>query len=185
MNAEGEKSFDSIVDSVPQSGPEQRGPSLIRHGGYCMLICVYEFFAGPRKSKPKKEKDSRFKFIAEQLISTLPSVVDPNVIETTKHLLSQHRTIENTEARQRLERWACITIAVYLAFVFILLILNGLSRIIWPDIFMQSGFISDTVMTVILSTTTVNILGLVIIVLKGHFRSEAKARGLDDERIEQ
>ena len=44
-----------------------------------------------------------------------------------------------------------------------------MSQIVWPEHFDKHGFITDTVMTVILSTTTINIIGLGVIVLKGHF----------------
>lgn len=75
----------------------------------------------------------------------------------------------NSSARQRLEAWACKTIIIHLVCVLLLVILNGVSRLIWPKIFTEQGFISDNVMYVILSTTTVNIIGLGVIVLKGHF----------------
>ena len=61
--------------------------------------------------------------------------------------------------------------------VFVLVILNGLSQLIWPTVFSDHGFISDTVMTVILSTTTINIIGLGVIFLRGHFPT-----GKDDEK---
>ena len=50
-----------------------------------------------------------------------------------------------------------------------MVLLNGMSQIVWPEHFDKHGFITDTVMTVILSTTTINIIGLGVIVLKGHF----------------
>lgn len=80
----------------------------------------------------------------------------------------QQRIMDDTKARRRLERWARNTIVAYLAAVFLLVIMNG-AWIIWNDVFTDHGFISDTAMTVILSTTTINIIGLEVIVLKGHF----------------
>lgn len=142
-----------------------------KHGIYKLWCISTAFIRGPRHKEPKP-KDSRFKFIAEQLISTLPEKADSVVITTVSELLHQHRTVEDTEARRRLEHWACGTIIIYLLAVLCLVILNGLSRIIWPDIFDEEGFISDTVMYVILSTTTINIIGLGIIVLEGHFRQK-------------
>lgn len=83
----------------------------------------------------------------------------------------------NSSARQRLEAWACKTIIIYLVCVLLLVILNGVSRLIWPEIFTEQGFISDNVMYVILSTTTVNIIGLGVIVLKGHFPQGHDTKG--------
>lgn len=171
--------FDDIVDSAStQNVAQQRTkcsyqiPLLIKHGAYYIIVNIWRFFFGPSQIIISKQKDSRFKFVAEQLISTLPENADPIIIETSANLLSQHRTIENTEARRRLEKWACRTIIIYLISVFLLVLLNGFSRVLWPQIFITEGFISDTVMYVILSTTTVNIIGLGIIVLKGHFPKE-------------
>lgn len=165
--------FDSAVEE--ESTPKQCvlddcSQSWRRHGAYLTITYAIRFFIGPKKHSASKPKDSQFKFIAERLIATLPEKTDKLTVDTTKQLLEQHRTIENTQARRRLERWACWAIVIYLACVFLLLIFNGISRIIWPHIFTADHpLFSDTVLYVILSTTTVNILGLGFIVLKGHF----------------
>lgn len=178
---EGEE-FNRIVDSAmpnnqTATSPIKNGcPLWVRHGAYYFSINCWRFIVGPKKIKEPRQKDSRFKFVAEQLISTLPDNAKPFVISTSAKLLSQHRTIENTEARRRLERWACWTIIVYLISVFLLVVLNGLSRVIWPGIFKHEGFISDSVLYVILSTTTINIIGLGLIVLKGHFPPESDSK---------
>lgn len=159
--------FDQAVASPSSSN---KFVFLLKHGGYSLILFLWEYFTGPRKPNPPKSKDSQFKFIAERLISTLPDNPDQLTVDTTKQLLEQHRTIENTQARRRLERWACWAIVIYLACVFLLLIFNGVSRVLWPTIFTaDKPLFSDNVLYVILSTTTVNILGLGFIVLKGHF----------------
>lgn len=159
--------FDAAVASPSRSNNKLL---WLKHGVYALTVFLWEYCTGPRKPIQPKNKDSQFKFIAERLISTLPDNPDQLTVETTKQLLGQHRTIENTQARRRLERWACWAIVVYLACVFLLLIFNGISRILWPDIFTANEpLFSDSVLYVILSTTTVNILGLGFIVLKGHF----------------
>lgn len=166
--------FSFIIDSeakVPGASVSSANkiPFWIKHGGFCLVTNVWRFFFGP-KAPSSKGKDNRFKYIAEQLISSLNENSDPLVTRTTEKLLEQHRTIENTQARRRLERWACWAIVIYLACVFLLLIFNGISRVLWPDIFNgEHPLFSDSVLYVILSTTTVNILGLGFIVLKGHF----------------
>lgn len=160
--------FDEAVNSSSRSN--NKSTPWLKHGGYSLIIFIWEYFMGPRTPSQPKSKDSQFKFIAERLISTLPDNPDQLTVDTTKQLLEQHRTIENTQARRRLERWACWAIVIYLACVFLLLIFNGVSRILWPNIFDgEHPLFSDKVLYVILSTTTVNILGLGFIVLKGHF----------------
>lgn len=166
--------FDEAVGEVEASATSSRSNGKknlwIKHGAYSIVVFVYEYFLGPRKPKQPKSRDNQFKFIAERLISTLPDNPDQLTVDTTKQLLDQHRTIENTQARRRLEKWACWAIVIYLVCVFMLLIFNGVSRILWQDIFTaDKPLFSDNVLYVILSTTTVNILGLGFIVLKGHF----------------
>lgn len=169
------KNFDAAVDV--SSNENDRIPFCFKHGAYIIVIFIWEFFRGPKKAKTPKKIDSQFKFIAERLITTLPDNPDKLTVTTTKQLLEQHRTIENTQARRRLERWARRSIVTYLICVFMLLILNGLTRVIWPDIFNETNpLFSDSVLYVILSTTTVNILGLGYIVLKGHFPQREKEK---------
>lgn len=114
-----------------------------------------------------KHKEEFFTSTAQELISNGTS--DPFIIETSRKLLVQQRIMDDTKARRRLEKWAKRVIISYLAFVGTLVLLNGLSQFIEPWMSLAHGFISDTVMTVILSTTTINIIGLGVIVLRGHF----------------
>lgn len=166
--------FDKTIDA---STSPKNGSSWLKHGGYSLFIFIWEYFNGPQRPKQPKNKDNQFKFIAERLISTLTENIDQLTVDTTKQLLDQHRTIENTQARRRLERWACNAIIIYLVCVFLLLIFNGAARVIWPQIFTsEKPLFSDSVLYVILSTTTVNILGLGFIVLKGHFTHENKEK---------
>lgn len=93
--------------------------------------------------------------------------------------MKQQRMLEDTRARRRLERWATKAIAYYLVCVFLLIVVNGVVLILNPietteiigssGVLVKRGFISDSIMTVILTTTTINIIGLGVIVLKGHF----------------
>lgn len=140
--------------------------------GICTIKC---FLCGKRNITIET---NTFGETAETLISTWDKV-DKDVLKVGKELLHLQRDVENTRARRRLEKWACIVIAVYLIFVFILILLNGLSMLWRPQIFKEHGFISDNVMTIILSTTTINIIGLVVIVLRGHFDNK-KSDGTPD-----
>lgn len=119
------------------------------------------------RKEPVRESNT----FAEQAESLLANIETSDVatLDKGKELIKLQRLVEDTRARRRLERWACKIIAIYLAFVFVLILLNGASQMIYEDIFKEHGFISDTVMTVILSTTTVNIIGLGVIILRGHF----------------
>lgn len=172
---------DAVDNAIANSNTSENKGNLSwkKHGIFLLRVKATEFLSGPIVRKPKT-KDSRFKFIAEQIIAALPGVSDESVTKMSKELLSQHRTIEDTEARRRLEKWACRIILWYLVFVFMLILLNGASRIIWDEIFKEAGFISDTVMYAILSTTTVNIIGLGFIVLKGHFPQKKSDKGNSD-----
>lgn len=153
-------SFDSIVGTEPT---EAKGRFhklrrwFIRH--LYKGIVVLE----------KKEDPEFFISTARDLIAN--NTQDAFILETSRNLLVQQRIMDDTKARRRLERWARNTILCYLIIVFILVLLNGASQVIWRDVFPDHGFITDTVMTVILSTTTVNIIGLGVIVLRGHFPS--------------
>lgn len=170
--------FDGIVSSAQPTRSDSTDISWKRYGIYKATVTARDFCFG----KPKtKKRYSRFQATAETLISTLPEDANPFLVETSERLLNLHRTIENTEARRRLEKWARNTIILYLICVFILVIANGASRIIWPSIFKEAGFISDFVMNVILSTTTINIIGLGVLVLKGHFPQKENKDNKDNK----
>lgn len=104
---------ETLAAASPNTNAKKVGHYL-SHGGYYLCIVIWRFIFGPKRTKIPKSKDSQFKFIAEQLISTIPDNDSGIITRTTKQLLDQHRTIENTQARRRLEKWACWTIAFYL-----------------------------------------------------------------------
>lgn len=141
-----------------------------RYGGYYIAIFVKEFFCG--KTKPKQGHDT-FTSVAEALVVNLSDgdKIQDSLLKSTKELLHQQRMLEDTHARRRLERWATRVIAWYLIIVFIVVILNG---IISAAADIKDGFISGGIMAAILTTTTVNIIGLGLIVLKGHFPNNQK-----------
>lgn len=67
---------------------------------------------------------------------------------------------QNTEYRKNLTRWVMWTSVCWLGFVAVILVLNS----------SINGFVlSDAVLAVLLGTTTANVLGLALIVLKGMF----------------
>lgn len=153
----------------------------LEYGAYNVFCYVRNFFFG--EPKPPKNP-SKFSDLAETLISSIPDNPGSELLNSSGKLLEQQRMLEDTRARRRLEKWATRVIVWYLLAVFILIIVNGLvlifhpietNEIIYPGITnAPKGFISDSIMTIILSTTTINIIGLGLIVLKGHFPQKNK-----------
>lgn len=138
------------------------------YGMYRCIGTIKCFILGQRNFKVET---NTFSETAEALISA-GDKTDRKTLKAGKDLLKLQRDVENTRARRRLERWACRVIVAYLLVVFILMLLNGVSMVWKPDLFKEQGFISDNVMITILSTTTINIIGLVVIVLRGHFEAQ-------------
>lgn len=82
-----------------------------------------------------------------------------DVIDYCERYIFLHRIIENTRARRRLERWVTRLISIYLLMVFALIILSYILK--WN---LPLG-----VIITILSTTTVNIVALGYILVRGLF----------------
>lgn len=165
-----EQNVSSTFDEVTGSKKTTNAVTWKKHGGYKLYYTIKSFFFG--LEKPPKNK-TKFANIAESLISVLPDKQDKSVLEASEKLLHLQRSLEDTYARRRLEKWASRTISIYLIATFLLLILNGASMVYYPET-TPNGFISDTIMGIVLSTTTINIIGLGVIVLKGHFYNKDK-----------
>lgn len=78
----------------------------------------------------------------------------------TRKDLEDERYASDTKDRKWLAEWSATLVSIWLFFVFIILIKNN-----------DSVHLSDAVLNVLLGTTTLNVLGLMYIVLKGHFKS--------------
>lgn len=151
------------------------------YGAYEAFRYVRNFFLG--EPKPAKSQN-KFSDLAETLISSIPDNPNSELLNSSGKLLEQQRMLEDTRARRRLEKWATRVIAWYLIAVLMLILANGIALMFHPvemdEMFRlsgtgsQKGFISDSIMTIVLSTTTINIIGLGLIVLKGHFPQENK-----------
>lgn len=132
----------------------------ITHLGYYSFHIVRCFFRHPLR-KDKKDLE-----LLEQVRSLLEVEVNDDNIEKSRLIIGLHRIVENTHARRRLERWSLRVIAVYLAVVFALVLCT------YANIpFLRLPFIEipNDIMIAILTTTTANIIGLGLIVLRGHF----------------
>ena len=92
-------------------------------------------------------------------------------LKISKRFIELHRITENTSARKRLEKWARRLIQWYLIIVGIIIVAQGLEFIT----------LSQPIFITLLSTTTVNILGLGFIVLKGHFPDKKKGTREDED----
>lgn len=169
--------FDQLT-SGSESGQQKRTKCRSEHFVYDCLVIAKRWICGPKRVR--RIHGQGFRDRAESLAETVgiegSSEKKESVVRTSMALLEAHRTVEDTHARRRLEAWARKVIICYLATVMALVVANGASRIFWPEIFVESGFISDSVMYAILTTTTANILGLGFIVLRGHFPSKDKAQ---------
>lgn len=129
------------------------------HGGYYLVHGFLEFFSKPYK-EPKKDVD-----LMEHVNSLLCSEKTSENIEKVEHLTSIHREVENTKARRRLEKWSLRVIAIYLIIVLFVVVFSYIEI---PNLSIKL-VIPEPIMIAILTTTTVNVIGLGLIVLRGHF----------------
>ncbi len=75
--------------------------------------------------------------------------------------LRNARYREDTKHRKNLSTWAAVIVSIWLISVLLILTFNTS----WLDL-------SDTVMVALLSTTTLNVLGMMVIVLRGLFENK-------------
>ena len=136
-----------------------------RYGGHHIAILIKEFFCG--RTMPRRGHDT-FTSVAETLVANFGDRdnINENILKSTKELLRQQRMLEDTHARRRLERWATRVISWYLIIVLILVVADSTISALFD---IDGGFITGGIMAAILTTTTINIIGLGLIVLRGHF----------------
>lgn len=142
------------------------------HLGYYIPYWIKFFFSRP--FKPEK-KDLN---ILDQVNSLLSVDTTDDNLNVCQQLTGLHRIVENTRARRRLERWSLRVIVCYLLVVLCIVILSYCKT----DAMAPILDIPDTIMVTILSTTTVNIIGLGLIVLKGHFLFNDQHRDKEDSQ---
>lgn len=136
-----------------------------KHGWYKLQHKVSQFIYGP--SMPKELK------LLEQvqiLLNNAPTDKSESLMRKCHYFIKMHRIVENTKARRRLETWAKRVIVVYLLIVLCIILSNKILNI------------TDAVMITILSTTTVNIIGLGLIVLRGHFMSNDHENTIKEQK---
>lgn len=149
------------------------------HLGYYLPYWIKFFFSKPF-NKPNQVKDLDLLDQVKLMLDVQADASDEIIIDKCKKFIHLHRIIENTRARRRLEKWASRIIAIYL-FVVLCIVLCNYVRI--PIIANNINLeITDQVIIIILSTTTVNIIGLGLIVLRGHFLSKDVNNDIDRNR---
>lgn len=89
-----------------------------------------------------------------------PVEIPENVDELSLNEQKKTRYSQDTRFRKHLAKWVMYIVPIWLALVIIIVILQGI---------LQSFKLSDSVLITLLATTTVNVLGLAFIVLKGIF----------------
>jgi hypothetical protein len=85
--------------------------------------------------------------------------IDAASIDDQKALLEAKRYSSDTYDRKWLAKWTAYTVTIWLIMVLATLILNNILKL----------GLSDSVIITLLGTTTLNVLGLSFIVLRGHF----------------
>ena len=110
-------------------------------------------FKNPFK-KTKRELN-----LLEQVEVLINTGEGENIITYCEKYIYLHRIVENTRARRRLERWITRLISSYLLFVFVLIALS----------YLLSWNLHLGVIITILSTTTINIVALGYILVRGLF----------------
>lgn len=159
------------VGSLSKSLNERNGDTAkwydyILHAGYYIPHMIKCFF-----SKPGRKEKRELNVLDQVQILIESSDTHENILKC-RELTHLHRIIENTKARRRLERWSLRVIAVYL-FVVLLIIASCYTQ--WEDkpiFYTIHSVIPPNIMIAILTTTTANIIGLGLIVLRGHFLSK-------------
>lgn len=110
-------------------------------------------FRNPFK-EPKRELN-----LLEQVEVLINTGDSGDVIDYCERYIYLHRIIENTRARRRLERWVTRLVSTYLLIVFALIVTS----------YMLKWDLPLGVIITILSTTTVNIVALGYILVRGLF----------------
>ncbi len=88
--------------------------------------------------------------------------IDSDDLKLQEKRYKNERYRADTKSRKTLAYWAATVVSVYLISVLVILIINY-----------NYICLSDAVLITLLGTTTLNVLGLMFIVLKGYFKVES------------
>lgn len=151
-------------DPIFGNGNRSNTPSRNRKEYVIQVFGITIFQRGYKEAKPELDP-------LEVVRRLLEDFEHEESINKSHRVVHIHRIIENTHARRRLEKWSLRVIATYL------LIVLGIVVCTFAQIpFLGLPFldIPDNIMVAILTTTTANIIGLGLIVLRGHFLAKEK-----------
>lgn len=159
---------------VFESKGKLRWYHYIIHLGYYVPYWIKFFFGEPFK-EPKKDLN-----ILDIVKTLLDSETTQENLDKCRELTKLHRVVENTKARRRLEKWSLRVIATYLLVMLLIVFCCYTDLPLLRDGHLTFS-IPDTIMVTLLSTTTINIIGLGLIVLRGHFLANDKTNKMDDD----
>lgn len=163
------RDFDNFEQYFGESIEENDIVIPWKHCFYKIFFNIRRLFYSPLKSVRRKE-DLNLISQVSILLQTEQST-DKETINKCAQLISLHRHMENTSARKRLESWAKRIISIYLFVVLVILLMVGGLFDSWAVFRLNTE-----VIIVLLSTTTINIIGLGLIVLRGHFEQKKQER---------
>lgn len=159
---------EEFTGSLFQSPEEKiKWHHYITHFGFYVRYGLKCFFSHPLR-KEKHDLD-----IIEKISTLLDVETNDSTIIKSRQLAGLHRLVENTHARKRLEKWSLRVIAIYL-FIVLGIVLATYNTI--PLFGLPWFSIEPNIMIAILTTTTANIIGLGLIVLRGHFLAKEDDR---------
>ncbi len=123
-------------------------------------------------SNPFKEKKKELRILDQ--VNVLISEGDTSkVADICEKYISLHRIVENTKARARLEKWVTRLIVGYLTLVGVILIASSFEKwLSYRDL--PYIDIETPVLIALLTTTTVNIVALGYILVRGLFHEHEK-----------
>lgn len=158
------------VDNLFVENKSEDNKIQFAHLGYYLYHKIVDFFHSPYK-KQKRELN-----ILDTIQTLLESETSDDNISRCQELSRLHRVVENTKARRRLEKWSLRVIAWYLIIVFAVVVVCY-TNIPWLNVIC----IPWNIMVAILTTTTVNIIGLGLIVLRGHFLANDASNNMEGD----
>lgn len=160
------------VKSYKENDPNNPDIPWKKHLFYKIYFNVRRLFCSPNKSLRAKDELDLVDHV--NLLLQGGDSSDPETINKCAQFLNLNRHLENTAARKRLEKWAKRVISTYLLVVLLIVVFQACSisnpNFEWLVVFQ----LDKTVLITLLTTTTVNIIGLGLIVLRGHFPSDDK-----------
>ena len=130
-------------------------------------------------SNPFKEKRKELRLLDQ--VGILISEGDANqVADVCEKYISLHRIVENTKARTRLEKWITRLIVGYLLVVGFILVLDAIKGWLKAKDYIYVE-LETSVLVALLTTTTINIVALGIILVRGLFH-EHETKDLKQEK---